>query len=76
MSASSFTDWQIACDYPGCGMSVWMTEIDLRGVSNASELRRTLKKRGWTVNVPASSVSGVHAARRLDFCPDHKPQEG
>jgi len=73
MSASSFTDWQIACDHPGCGKQVWASNVSTFD-QTATSLRKALKDCGWTVNVAADPLSG-RGRRRLDFCPDHKPEE-
>lgn len=46
--------------------------LDLRDV-NATEVRAILRRRGWTVNLPNPDADS--RVRRLDFCPDHKPED-
>jgi hypothetical protein len=70
VSASSFTDWSIECDYPDCGKQVWASQTMLRDATAAS-LRKELKRSGWTVDI--STLGDIHQKRHLDFCPDHKP---
>lgn len=73
MSATSFTDWSIECDHPGCGRQEWVSEVDVRDL-NVRGLRKILRARDWTVNVHV--MDSVRQERPLDFCPDHKPAEG
>ncbi len=48
----------------------------------AADVRKALKRRGWSVNVPDPNWVLVHQmgsrarGRRLDFCPKHKPGGG
>jgi hypothetical protein len=54
-------------DGTACGRS---ERTDTIGGDTATEVRRRLKGRGWTVNVrPADGYP-----RRLDYCPEHKPR--
>ena len=73
MSAFSHTSWTIMCngetDGMQCGASLNSDELD-RMDAVAADVRKRLKSRGWQVNVkPANGYP-----RRLDYCPDHKPQ--
>jgi hypothetical protein len=70
MSASSFADWQIACDHPDCRASIWASNLSTFD-QTATSLRKKLKARGWTVNVPNPNQ---YIRTRQDFCPDHKPE--
>lgn len=72
MSASSFTDHCISCDYPECGVFTWMSHLDLRDLTTAAELRKVLKDRGWRVNVrPSDNPRLLIRQSRLDYCPEH-----
>jgi hypothetical protein len=71
VSASSFTDWSVMCDYPECASTVFVSDID--SVKDVRGLRKLLKKRGWTVAVPVADMPSYRwATRPLDFCPNHK----
>lgn len=72
MNASSFTDWRISCDHPGCGKQVWASQTMARDAT-ATSLRSELKRHGWMVNVPAPRRPVGRLTPRLYFCPDHKP---
>jgi hypothetical protein len=76
MSTFSHTDWTVICNgttdgWP-CGKSERTDALDLRDGSTAADVRRVLKRRGWAVNVPNPDQDAL--LRRLDFCPDHKPE--
>ena len=45
--------------------------LDLMDGTTA-RVRKILKAEGWTVNVPNPDPDDP--TRRLDFCPDHKPE--
>ena len=69
MSAFSHTSWTVYCNGPGCKNQITDDGSADRKVTRAG-LRRHLARRGWTVNVDASS-----RGRGQDFCPDHKPTQ-
>ncbi len=71
MSASSFTDWSVRCDDPGCTRQVWASEIDRRDLT-ATALRKILKERGWAAALPHPNLE---IRTRQDLCPDHKPDK-
>lgn len=87
MSAYPWTDWIVSCDYEGCPERVAGSEIDLNDPT-AATVRKTLKRRGWAVGLPAPggpaderpgafvpgrAVRIRPRSRRQDFCPNHKP---
>lgn len=69
MSASSFTDWQISCDHPGCDEQRWASDIESVRDPSAAAARRALKRGGWVTAVRASDGS----RKRKDYCPRHNP---
>ena len=76
MSASSFTDWEVRCDFPGCMRQQWASQLE--GTMTAAYVRLHLKRSGWLVNAEAWRVrpeaNGAPLKARLDFCPDHAGQ--
>ena len=68
MSASSFTDWSVSCDHPGCDQQEFASNVEACDLT-ATALRSRLKRRGWVVSVPASDGS----RKRKDYCPHHNP---
>lgn len=76
MSASSFTDWEVRCDFPECQAQQWASFLE--GPLTAAYVRKRLKRWGWLVDVGAYRVKpeaiGEYAIAkpRLDYCPDHK----
>ena len=71
MSTFSHTDWTVTCDGPGCLAQLRTDQIG--GMNpTAADVRKSLKRRGWAVNVRQPSHDGLRE-RRLDFCPKHKP---
>lgn len=77
MSASSYTDWQVECDGRDegkrCGVSLWASELSVMDAT-AATVRKRLKGLGWAVNIVNPEPDSK--PRRLDFCPDHKPDPG
>lgn len=77
MSASSFTDWEVRCDFPDCWANAWAAEVS-NGIPTAAGARKFLKARDWLVNIEArlvrpEAISDLAATKsRLDYCPDHK----
>lgn len=69
MSASSFTDWSISCDHPGCDRQQWASNISNVIHPTAADVRKVLKRCGWVVNIPA----GDGSRKRKDYCPHHNP---
>jgi hypothetical protein len=70
MSTFSHTDWTVICDYPLCGRQ---ERTDTLGIQDATaaDVRRYLRRQGWIVAKPHPNLE---VRRRLDYCPDHKPQ--
>lgn len=72
MSAFSHTDWTVLCDHPDClrclRSSDFMQDVD------TAWIRRALKQQGWTVAIRQSQADGSQREKRLDYCPDHKPE--
>ena len=68
MSAESFTDCSISCDHPGCHARHFASNITTALDLTAAELRKELKRRGWTV-----SIKNPEGRQRKDFCPLHTP---
>ena len=73
MSTFSHTDWTVICDAEGCLAQERTDTLELRD-GTATGVRKVLKRRGWAVAVRV--YNGIAQTRRLDFCPEHKPQKG
>lgn len=78
MSAVSYTDWTVFCNGPDplmmpstCGASLGTHELEGRDLK-AADVRKILRRRGWTVSAPVRNEDG-RLVYRGDFCPDHKP---
>lgn len=76
MSADSFTDHRISCNWPECTAERWGSQTGLRDRFTAADVRKVLKKRGWLVSVRQDPALGIpmpgDKRKRLDFCPVHK----
>jgi hypothetical protein len=71
MSAISHTDWTVFCNHEGCPKSFGTHEMDGMDLT-AATVRKHLRRWGWATGVKNPNGS----SHRLDYCPDHKPQEG
>ncbi len=71
MSATSFTDWRIACDWPqGCPAEAWGSYLGLGSPIRASLVRRKLRRLGWRVAVRQAPAGGWRVPR-ADYCLAH-----
>jgi len=69
MSASRYVDYTVTCDHDGCVQGMHTSELPW-GATTA-DVRSKLERHGWTVAVRAPDAEW--GAKRLDYCPDHKP---
>jgi len=69
VSASSFTDWAISCDHPGCDDQRWASDVVSVTRPTAAAVRKALRPRGWVTGVRADDGS----RKRKDYCPHHNP---
>jgi hypothetical protein len=79
MTALPYTDWAILCDGTEsdgrpCPAQERTDTLDMRDGSTSADVRKVLKRRGWTVGVRTSEPADGRMPRR-DYCPQHKRTE-
>lgn len=72
MSASTYTEAVINCDFPGCVQVGFASHFELAINAHADDVRGVLRRRGWAVNLPADPGTKP----RRDLCPEHKEASG